>query len=97
MPDDESPVRDEMDAAHAAIGGVQAALESLVVRMEALADAQAETLQHVIRLQPVNAAEAEVAGVDAALDPDEHAAPAAEPNDTSEHVSPLRRLHQMVG
>jgi hypothetical protein len=96
MADDDVPA-DVTDAAHAAIGGVQSALSDLVDRVDRLAEAQAQTLQEVIKLRPVAAVEAEVAGATDALDPNAHDPPAAAPNEPERVKSPLRRIHEAIG
>jgi hypothetical protein len=97
MADDEPKPNEVMDAAHAAIGGVQAGLQNVEVRLDAILAAQAQTLEHLARIQPVSAVQAEIAGAQSAVDPEGHDPPAIAPNEPVHEASPLRKLHNVIG
>ncbi len=86
-----------MDAANAAISGVQAAIESLGARLDTIVATQAATLEHVVRLQPVAAVETEVGGALETIDPGAHDPPATEPNAQERSESALRKFHNVLG
>jgi hypothetical protein len=90
--DDDDPTKPVMDAANAAISGVQTAIEGLSARLDTIVATQAATLDHVVRLQPVKAVETEVGGSLDAIDP-----PTTEPNATTESESALRKFHRVIG
>jgi hypothetical protein len=96
MADEDAPPNDVINAAHAAIGGVQAALENVVGRLDTIAATQAATLDHLIRLQPAAAVETELGGTVDALNPTVDP-PAVTPNDPEHVDSPLRKFHNVLG
>lgn len=98
--DSPAPAAVAIDAANAAIGAVHDTIKDLVDRVERLAATQAETLDRIIRLEPVAAAETEVGGdVDAIVggDPVDHDPPPAADNAAHTAPNPLRRFHQILG
>jgi len=102
MSDDADP-KNVMDAAHAAIAGVQTALGDLATdvaaRLDRIIDTQAQTLEHVLKLQPIAAVQTEVAGTVDALssDPGDIDPPPTAPNEPAHEDSPLRKLHNVLG
>lgn len=101
MAEDDDAAKGVMDAANAAIAGVQTALSDLGDRLDKLAETQAATLAEVVKLRPVEAASDELHGdadaLDPLKDPIAHDPPASTDNDPTHEKSPLRRFHEVFG
>lgn len=102
MADEDTP-NDVMDAAHAAIAGVQTALgdmaSDIAARLDRITDTQAQVLEHVVKLQPVQALKTEIGGTADALgtDPGSIDPPPIATNEPAHADSPLRKLHNVLG